>query len=52
VQQSAALGTGLFVGAVAGATMIGGTLGALIGGASGVLIGNWWHATSNQDDET
>lgn len=52
VQQSAALGAGLFVGAIAGSALVGGSIGALIGGASGIVIGNWWYATYRADEDS
>jgi len=46
VNHAAALGAGLFVGAVAGSTFIGGTVGAIIGGAAGTMLSNWWYANN------
>ncbi|MBM3492118.1 MAG: hypothetical protein FJX68_17090 [Alphaproteobacteria bacterium] len=50
VRQSAAVGVSLFAGAVAGSAFIGGTVGAVIGGAAGILIGNWWYVTHEAED--
>jgi opacity protein-like surface antigen len=46
VNHAAALGAGLFIGAVAGSTFIGGTVGAVIGGAAGTMLSNWWYANN------
>jgi hypothetical protein len=41
--HAAALGTGLFAGAVAGSVLInGGAFAAAIGAVAGVLVGNWY----------
>jgi len=41
--HAAALGTGLFAGAVAGSVLInGGAFAAAVGAVAGVLVGNWY----------
>lgn len=52
VHQSVALGASLFIGAMAGSALVGGSIGTIIGGASGLLIGNWWYASYRDDDDS
>jgi hypothetical protein len=48
--HAAALGAGMFVGALAGSAMIhGGALAALIGAAAGITVGHWYW-TEHRDD--
>jgi hypothetical protein len=49
--HAAALGAGMFVGALAGSALIhGGALAALIGAAAGVTVGHWYWTEHRQDD--
>ncbi|BDG70361.1 hypothetical protein [Roseomonas fluvialis] len=49
--HAAALGAGMFVGALAGSALIhGGALAALIGAAAGVTVGHWYWTEHHRDD--
>jgi hypothetical protein len=49
--HAAALGAGMFVGALAGSVLIhGGALAALIGAAAGVTVGHWYWTEQHRDD--
>jgi hypothetical protein len=49
--HAAALGAGMFVGALAGSAMIhGGALAALIGAAAGVTVSHWYWTEHHDDD--
>lgn len=49
--HAAALGAGMFVGALAGSALIhGGALAALIGAAAGVTVGHWYWTEHHRDE--
>ncbi len=49
--HAAALGAGMFVGALAGSALInGGALAALIGAAAGITVGHWYWTEQHRDD--
>ena len=50
-QETAALGTGLIVGAFAGSSLIGGSFGVVVGGIAGALVGDWWYTNYADEDD-
>ena len=51
VQEAAALGAGLVVGAFAGSSLIGGSFGVVVGGVAGALVGDWWYVNYADEDD-
>jgi len=51
LQEGAALGTGLVVGAFVGSSLIGGSFGVVVGGIAGALIGDWWYVNYADEDD-